>query len=133
LFTWLGLDASAEGVERALVEARIAVNLDPGSPQVAVGKWRGSFSESDRRTVERIAGRTLADLGYDTQDVPAPEGERRASALHSLKDRGRAVVQQLARRGFHRRALRTVTRSGELLDRALECLSSRDLERLGRT
>ena len=131
LFTWLGIDASTEAVERGLAEARIAVNIDPGSPRVAVGKWRDAFSETDLRTFSRVAGATLADLGYDGGELGGPR-DRGAGSGVSLKDRARDAAKRIVRgRGFHHEALRTVTRSGELLDRALGCLALRDFERLG--
>ena len=65
LYTWLGLETTPEIVEATLLESEVPFNVDANSPKVASGKWRRSFTEEDLAAFMRVAGETLARLGYD--------------------------------------------------------------------
>lgn len=60
------------------------------------GKWRSYFSVRSLQALERIAGRTLASCGYDTQfpdsDVDLPVWQRRYwSAVETLREYSREI------------------------------------------
>ncbi|MFA5785659.1 MAG: sulfotransferase [Actinomycetota bacterium] len=117
LFDWLGLDSTPAIIDRAVVEAAVPYNVDPASPKPGSGKWRGALSESDLTTVEQVAGRTLADLGYDLREAPTI---RRASqgTLAELRARAERVPVKLRSRGreiLTRRAIAQITSTQEVL------------------
>lgn len=77
LFEWLGVDASPAVVDAAVSEAGTASNVDPSSPEVATGKWRSELAPAQLAAFERIAGPTLAALGYGPTATRSAPGRRR--------------------------------------------------------
>ena len=74
LYEQLGLRATNDVVEGALREAEVPYNVDRTAPAVAAGKWRASYSPEDLETFMRVAGDTLARLGYAVMDAaPRPD------------------------------------------------------------
>jgi hypothetical protein len=63
LLEWLGLGATEDVLESALVEARVKYNVDPAAPRTRTGKWRVAFSSGEVEEILRVAGPTLAELG----------------------------------------------------------------------
>jgi hypothetical protein len=68
--------------------------------QANSGKWQGYFSARMRRRLQRIAGRTLAACGYETQcpecDDDIPGWQRRYwSATEALRQFGREVWRKI--------------------------------------
>ena len=100
LYRWLGLTVDDAILERALTEARVERNLDPGGTPAGSGKWRSAFTQADLAAFEDVAGDLLDDLGYARLDA---QGSRPRSRLRA----------RMRRRGAngHRRAA-TAKRAG---------------------
>jgi hypothetical protein len=97
LYTALGVRADPSLVESAVVEAGIRYNVDPDSPEVTSGKWRSSFSQDDLDAFMRVAGNTLAELGYETDRRVEPK---------AASDGAEAEEPPRTRRGLLRRKRR---------------------------
>ena len=127
LFDWLGLRASAEVVEAALLEARASFNEDPKAPGIAEGKWREQFTEADLAAFMTVAGDTLVRLGYAAGTpttpkaaTPAPRGLRqwlRGGRRAASASRQRDPVAQL-------------TKAQQQLDRVVSAVLRRNLSEL---
>lgn len=123
---WLGLDVGASTVDAAIVEAGTRFNVDHADPAVAEGKWRGSFSDDDLSAFTRIAGQTLAELGYATEPGGGGRSVRRPRARGHVKT---ALRRRIGRRPsdeteFGREAMRRVRIGQGIVDRALGILAS---------
>jgi hypothetical protein len=71
LYERLELEMTPEVMERVLIEADGAYNVDPLFPKIGSGKWRTALSPSDLRTFDRVAGELLEELGYQREPPPA--------------------------------------------------------------
>ena len=78
LYGWLDLSAGEQEVGAALTEARLKRNEDPSDPRVATAKWRDSFSPEDLADFMAVGGELLAELGYQTEEAPAPRRPTRS-------------------------------------------------------
>lgn len=97
LFGHLGLPASEETVETALLEAGVRYNVDRRAPEVGAGKWAEAFDADELGRFYEVAADTLRELGYETP--PAERAPRRAprritariaSRVRGLLPRGRS-------------------------------------------
>lgn len=86
LYEGLGLEASPEAVRSALIEARVQANLSPTDSSVGAGKWRDSLSRREVSAFERVAGLTMAELGYAPAVRDASRGDRVRIMLGRLDD-----------------------------------------------
>jgi hypothetical protein len=128
LLSWLGLTTTGDVLESALVEARVKYNVDPAAPRTKAGKWRAAFSAEEAETILRVAGPTLATLGYAGEEAPgtnettapAPTGARvRGFGRISKKLRG----IRRRRRNARRRALPRQAEAQAVVDRFLQALA----------
>jgi hypothetical protein len=91
LYERLGLELVSETLERAVIEASSAFNVDPVFPKIGSGKWRAALAPADLRTFDRIGGPLLEELGYEREPPPRGGiGERIAHA--ASRARGQAVA-----------------------------------------
>lgn len=123
LFTWLGIEASDARVAEARAEAGARFNVDPRAPEVTSGKWRTGLAPDQLAIFERIAGSTMAALGYGTTEL-VPEPERSSSSgrrgrIERLAGRARSVVNFTAPNSDHE-ALRRLRAAQPLVDQFVE-------------
>lgn len=76
LFSFVGLPPLDAAVSQAELESGRAVNVDPGHPEVAAGKWRAEWSAADLAAFEEVAGDVLTASGYPHVE-PQPRAARR--------------------------------------------------------
>jgi hypothetical protein len=131
IFAWLSLPPTEATLEAMRREMRTPVNLRPEDSTVAASKWESTLRDEDRRTVERVAGTLLVELGYATPDtMAAPEASPN-------------VAKRLLRRARHQPSTRQATDgpapatdgSGQgnqrVLDVLLECCAGRVVDTAG--
>lgn len=131
LYAWLGLDASDAVVDSALMESEVRFNEDPGSPDVAAGKWRESFTVDDLEAFMSVAGDTLSRLGYDTTAEAA--GRRPAATSEpggSSRFRLRWPKPHRDRASLQRSMISHTTENQRLLDRVVAAILTRRTDRL---
>jgi len=121
LYERLGLDASAPVVEAALAEAGVRYNQDLNAPAIEAGKWRATYSDEDLATFMRVAGASLARLGYDTAAMPAPREQ---------EPRGRPDRAVVSRRTANREILRRVREGQRRLDEVVAAINTGRPERI---
>lgn len=97
LYEFLGLDAGPEVVERAVVEAGVAYNVDPKDRNVGAAKWRGGLAAQELDEVLAVAGPLLAELDYDVTASPTPSRSEGTAPGHRETAVRRAVASGLAR------------------------------------
>jgi hypothetical protein len=101
IYRHLGLETTEAIVDAALVEARsTSANVDPSDPRIAAGKWRDSWSASDRREFQEVAGEMLVELGY------AAHGAELGGTEPAVTKLRRRAAAGLARLGPRRQRLR---------------------------
>jgi hypothetical protein len=143
LFGFCGLDAGEALIREALREAEVPFNVDPNVPSVGAGKWRATLDAAQLAEVHAVAGRLLAELGYATDEPPAPEGGPRrpepepalrralwpvlAGRARSLTGRARS---RLAGRGGQTDVHRRIFEVQAAADAVAAALSARDGARL---
>ncbi len=131
LYRWLGLPSDPAIVEAALIEADVRFNVDPAAPQVAMGKWRASFSETDLATFVREAGATMRRLGYDLNGTEVPA--RSGPASEAAPPRRPFVFGRRRRENrdarsdamFQREVTTQVTQAQRVLDRVVTAINTR--------
>lgn len=87
LYRWLELPVDDAVLERALVEAKVELNLDPAQTPAGAGKWRAAFTPEQLAAFEEVAGDVLDDLGYPRAQA---QGSRRRPRLRGRLRRGAA-------------------------------------------
>jgi sulfotransferase family protein len=132
LLEWLGLPASDEVLESALVEARVKYNVDPAAPRTRAGKWRTAFSPEEVEVILRVAGPTLAELGYaDATAAPHDTPHRTPPVAATPRTKGFARLSRKLRavrwrrRNARRRALPRQAEAQAVVDRFLQALAER--------
>ncbi|MGH2725390.1 MAG: sulfotransferase, partial [Actinomycetota bacterium] len=128
LYEWLGLPTTTEIVDGALIEAEIRFNVDPRAPTVGVGKWRDEFSQDDLEAFTRVAGKTLAALGYET-GITLDRGA--APARHTPPRRPR-MRRLFGGDGEPFASRKQIVEHQRLLDRVIAALTGRRLDDLRR-
>ena len=143
IFEWLRLPATPETVDAMRLEMKTPVNLRPEDSTVAAAKWESTLGAADRRTVERIAGSLLVELGYATPESLADSAATRgpvtpapAPAPAPTRTLARRVAGRLLRRLRHRPVGPQATDgSGQgnqrVLDVLLECCAGRQVDTAG--
>src|SRR5439155_14350798 len=99
VFAWLGLDAEPGVVDAALREAGARYNVDLSAPAVRAGKWRERFTAEDLATFDRVAGATLAELGYEPSSTEPQSAAPAATTGPTREDRGTRRLLGRLRRG----------------------------------
>lgn len=133
LYDATGFDLTATAVAAGVVEASISYNADPRAPQLAEGKWRGSFSADDLAAFMEAAGSTLVELGYDTDAsslaaTPAPRSRSLAAAVRGRVRRGRAP--SMTKNAFAAERLTQLRAASAVLDTVLADLAARRFDAL---
>lgn len=97
LYRFLGLDDSADVVQRALAEADVPYNVDPASRSIQRDKWRG-LDEAALAPVLRAASPLLTELGYmepgEHPPIAAPRRPARTRWVRAAAGIG-SVVRRL--------------------------------------
>lgn len=89
LYGWLGLPASEEIVEGALLESGIRYNVDRRAPDIASGKWEEAFSRDELARLLAVAAPTLRELAYETsRELPEEKRDARKES------RGRSLLRR---------------------------------------
>lgn len=135
IFEWLSLPATPATLAALRLEMTTPVNLRPEDSKVAAAKWESTLSHEDRRTVERVAGSLLVELGYATPDTLAKPAGEPGPAAPATKAPTRPLARRIARRLLRRGHSRPVgpapatDGSGQgnqrVLDVLLECCAGR--------
>jgi len=111
LYRFLGLSDDEEVIRRALVEASVPFNVDPGASEVASSKWKTGLPTGALAEVLDVAAGLLDELGYDVGSVPRRVSDKAPrSPVSRLRDVG-ARVGRLRRRSG--------TRDGAEFNRAI--------------
>jgi hypothetical protein len=141
LYEQLGLPADAALVEAALIEAEVSYNADPRVPLIGTGKWQKTFSPADYETFMRVAGQSLARLGYDTavppalgapRDVSVKDRDPGGKAPRRSKVLGRKAEKDLeaSQRAFSREVNARAGTIQQMLDRIVAAVNGRRMHEL---
>lgn len=98
VFRDLGLEATDDVVQAALVEAGVHFNVDPGSTEVREGKWRSELAAGQLETFDEIAGVLLEELGYPASSESEPQPEPGPSRAEGSLARASRIKEAFGRR-----------------------------------
>lgn len=88
VFDWLGLTSDDAVLTDVATAAGTSFNVDPGSPEIGIGKWRSEWDAARLRTFEDVAGDVRRQLGYPDEPL-----------LHRRRPIAARIRGRLRRRG----------------------------------